>query len=136
MSARACGSILWVDDHPEGNALLRRLLADHGVGIELAVSTEQAMGIVEAKRYALIVSDMERRDQEGNHDSTAGLGLLRALRQRGIAIPCVIFTSVASVARHESQAYELGATGITSGAVTLLLTIAARAHARAQRGPS
>lgn len=80
-------SILWVDDHPENNTYGMRYFQDNGIEVAVALSTEQALSLTEHNSYAVIVSDMVRR--EGPRE---GYVLLDALRQRGDSTPFIVFS--------------------------------------------
>lgn len=53
-------SILWVDDHPENNFYLRRILGDLGVQISVALNNAEALDAIKRKDFDLIVSDFNR----------------------------------------------------------------------------
>ena len=65
--------ILWVDDRPENNTYERNTLEQYGLAFTLALSTEQALKYMEYNDFALIISDMGRKEgkQEGYVQSSA-----------------------------------------------------------------
>lgn len=68
--------ILWVDDRPENNVYERNTLEQYGLTFTLALSTLQALHCMEHNKFALIISDMGRK--EGNRE---GYVLLDAIRK-------------------------------------------------------
>jgi CheY-like chemotaxis protein len=81
-------NVLWVDDRPENNTLLREAFKAMGVRITLALSTNEALDRLSASRYAAIISDMTR--SEGPHE---GYVLLDRLRQRDDRTPLFFYSS-------------------------------------------
>jgi len=78
--------LLWVDDHPENNLNERRMFHQLGVDIDSAKSTEEALTMLAAAEYDVVFSDMARGDE-----ATAGLDLLRQMRQRGNKAPLIFY---------------------------------------------
>jgi CheY-like chemotaxis protein len=119
--------VLWVDDRPSNNAYEIAALKDRGVKVELATSTNEALRRVERdSAFDAIVTDM-RRDEQGETRETAGLTLLRELRElkgRGVDIPVVVYASQAAVNQHRSEALALGAVGVTATPTALLELLA------------
>jgi CheY-like chemotaxis protein len=107
--------VLWVDDHPENNDTPAQILRSNGVEITFALSTEEALEALKKHPFDLIISDMGR-----GPNPSAGLDLLRAIRQQGITTPVIIFCSSKAVARFGAEARRLGALAVTSGSTTLL----------------
>jgi CheY-like chemotaxis protein len=85
-------AILWVDDHPENNTYGMRYFQDNGIEVAVALSTEQALSLTEHNSYAVIVSDVCRR--EGPRE---GYVLLDALRERGDSTPFIVFSGFDSL---------------------------------------
>lgn len=52
--------ILWVDDHPENNFYLRRILSDIGVEITIATNNREGLDAIKRKDFFLIISDFGR----------------------------------------------------------------------------
>lgn len=52
--------ILWVDDHPENNFPLRRLLGDAGVQITVAMSNAEGIDTARRKDFDIVISDYAR----------------------------------------------------------------------------
>jgi CheY-like chemotaxis protein len=109
--------VLWIDDHPENNDTPAEILRSNGVEITFALSTDEALKVLDKQPFDLIISDMGR-----GQNPSAGLDLLRAIRQRGIPTPAIIFCSSKAVARFGAEAQRLGALAVTSGSTTLLDT--------------
>ena len=107
--------LLWVDDHPEGNAGETAALARLQVEVEVATSTAEAQRLLDAAHGAgtgfdLVVSDWER-DDEG---PAAGLALLDWLRGRRPAPPVVFYHGESDPGRRAGRArlaHEHGAFG-------------------------
>jgi CheY-like chemotaxis protein len=79
-------TILWVDDHPEGNRNERRLLRQLGVFVEAVATNAEATAILGSNEETmdLVISDIERQD------GTTGLALPAAIA-RSMQRPPVIF---------------------------------------------
>ena len=76
--------ILWVDDRPENNQYERQALEAIGLHCTLAQSTDEAIDKLALNEYAVIISDMGRR--EGPRE---GYVLLDRLRREGEPYPGV-----------------------------------------------
>lgn len=111
-------SVLWVDDHPKHNSYFVQQLLDKDVAVDLALSTAEALDRLSTRGYTAIVSDMSR-DEAGHHAETAGLELLKAVRERDRSVPFIVFCSTQGVVAHSREAMEGGATGITSSTTQL-----------------
>jgi CheY-like chemotaxis protein len=123
-SAPPINSVLWVDDHPENNAILVEQLQRNGVRVDLARDTEEGLALLGQRRYAIVVSDMGR-NEHGTEVSDAGLRLLSAVRSTDPSIPFVIYCSVGAARRYRDRALAAGATAITSSPVSLSTQLAA-----------
>ena len=80
-------TILWVDDHPTNNQLEIAAFKQRRIAVHLAESTGDALKLVAMNRYPLVISDLGRGE-----DRLAGLKMIEAMEQRGIAVPVVIYT--------------------------------------------
>ncbi|TCO80782.1 CheY-like chemotaxis protein [Plasticicumulans lactativorans] len=80
--------VLWVDDHPEYTLSERRMLHRLGLFIDPVTDTDAAIRRLAggSAGYDLILSDIARGD-----DPTAGLSMLRRLREDGISVPLVFY---------------------------------------------
>lgn len=106
-------TVLWIDDHPENNALERKSLKEY-LGVKFILATSNAEGLKRVRggeaRLAspgLVISDMARAK-----DLTAGYALLDSLRQQGVAIPVIIYSS-SCLPERRAEATRLGAFGCT-----------------------
>jgi CheY-like chemotaxis protein len=117
-------SVLWVDDHPENNAILVEQLQRNGIRVDLARDTEEGLSLLGQRRYAIVVSDMGRTEH-GREISDAGLRLLTAVRNTDPGIPFVIYCSAGAARRYRDQALAAGATAITASPVSLSTQLAA-----------
>ena len=80
--------ILWVDDKPENNVYARNKLEQCGLSFVLALSTQQALYFMKNGSFALIISDMERKEGEKE-----GLILLEEVRKTDREIPFFLYTA-------------------------------------------
>lgn len=105
--------ILWVDDRPENNVYERQAFEALGLKISLALSTLQALDILEHNKFAAIISDMGRG--EGPRE---GYALLEALRSREDWTPFFIYAG-SNLPEHRLEAQQRGAQGSTNDAQEL-----------------
>lgn len=54
--------ILWVDDHPEGNLQLLKILLSLGASVDHAGTTDEALKLLRKHTYHAVISDIERGD--------------------------------------------------------------------------
>ena len=113
-------SILWVDDHPENNAMLQSSFKELGFDIINALSTKQAQVILQTKDFEAIVSDIGR-----GIDRQAGIELVRTLRSAGDDTPVLIYTSADAVSRFGDMARAAGANFVTASPTELLTVLKA-----------
>ena len=106
--------ILWVDDRPENNVLERRTLERYGVEVLVALSTDQAMALLETNDISLIISDMGRK--EGPNE---GYVLLEKVRKTNQTIPYYIFAG-SSDPKYDVEAKKRGAQASTGYSDVLL----------------
>jgi CheY-like chemotaxis protein len=85
--------ILWMDDHPENNLNERKMFRQLKIDIDIAKSTEEALGMLRIGRYDLILSDMAHDD-----DPTAGLSLLRQIPSERKA-PVIFYVGVVDASK-------------------------------------
>ncbi|MFD2793977.1 hypothetical protein ACFS27_10510 [Promicromonospora vindobonensis] len=109
-------SILWVDDHPENNAMLAESWRREGVHIEIARSTSEALRLLDGGAYGLIISDMGRYES-GVEVPDAGLRLLAKVRASNPATPFVLYGNVGPFAEDARAA---GATQLTDSTFELV----------------
>jgi CheY-like chemotaxis protein len=109
----SAGFALWVDDQPKNNSYFVQQLADKGVKTDLALSTAEGLRMFGKKPYAVIVSDMGRTE-DGTYKPTAGLELLRQIREYNKTIPFIIFCAATAAEEHGQEAIDLQVTAVTS----------------------
>lgn len=105
--------VLWVDDNPQNNTYEQNALSALGIRFDTALSTDEALSMLDKTHYDLVISDFKRRD-----DPQAGLTLTDDLHKMSDAPPIIIYSASATPER-ESQMKERGAFGETSQALTL-----------------
>lgn len=81
------GKVLWVDDHPEGNAALMALLRSVGMEVDPVNSTGEALAFLQRHSYDVILTDIGRAG-----DGQAGINMMQDLDRLGIDTPVVIYT--------------------------------------------
>lgn len=112
--------VLWVDDRPENNIYEREAFESQGLEFKIALSTNEAIEILKNNKYAVIISDMGRK--EGAQE---GYVLLEKLRKSGIRIPFFIYAGSNSP-KHKLMALERGAQGSTNRAQELFEMVMSR----------
>jgi len=85
--------ILWVDDHPENNLNERRMFRQLRVEVDIAKTTEEALGMLKRGSYDLILSDISREQ-----DATAGLKFASQLRKEK-RTPVIFYVGVSDPER-------------------------------------
>jgi CheY-like chemotaxis protein len=100
--------VLWVDDRPGNNVYERQAMEAAGLEFTLALSTDEALGLLGGRRFAAIISDMGRR--EGPRE---GYVLLEALRRTDPTTPFFIYAG-SRAADHRAEAAARGAQGTTN----------------------
>ncbi|WP_169931250.1 response regulator [Pseudidiomarina aestuarii] len=111
------GRILWVDDNPSNNEREVTYFETHAFGVYSALTTDDALTLLELYNYDIVISDMGRHD-----DPLAGMRLLDAMRARGDDTPFVLYTIVANEAQRHLFA-EKGGYAVTTNPDTLVETI-------------
>lgn len=106
--------ILWVDDRPENNVYERNTLEQYGLTFTLALSTLQALHCMEHNKFALIISDMGRK--EGNRE---GYVLLDAIRKTNKEIPFIIYAG-SRKQEHVNETLKRGGQGCTNSPAELI----------------
>jgi len=117
--------VLWVDDHPENNALLIDRLLGAGFQIHSAKTTEAALQRLEVAPVSLVITDMHRTG-EGSATRPAGLALLLALAERGLqagTLQACVYCSKAAALRYGDQARRAGAALVTASPTDLMAFI-------------
>jgi CheY-like chemotaxis protein len=101
-------NILWVDDRPNNNIYERRAFESIGLSITIALSTQEALNLLNDNKYALIISDMSR--QEG---SRAGYVLLDTIRNNNIKTPFLIYSD-SNLPQHQIETINHGGQGASN----------------------
>jgi CheY-like chemotaxis protein len=109
-------SILWVDDHPENNAVLADSWRRDGAHVETARSTSEALQLLGDHAYGLIISDMGRHES-GTDVPDAGLRLLAKVRTNDPLTPFVLYGNVGPFSKIAKAA---GATLVTGSTFELM----------------
>ncbi len=113
--------VLWVDDYPVNNAFEVEALQRKDVEVVQALSTQEALHALEGGRaFDAIITDMGREGEGAD----AGLKLLRALEERDVKPPVIIYASARAVSRTREEATQIGAYGVTSSATELMSLLA------------
>ena len=79
-------ALLWLDDHPAGNAWERALLRGFGTVITSVETTKSALACLDSESYDVVVSDMARPG-----DPKEGLAAIPEIRAYGGGIPLVFY---------------------------------------------
>jgi len=116
--------ILWVDDHPENNALVIDSLKSREADIVDAATTDEALAKLTSDRrgFDIVISDMGRDEPKG-YRPEAGIELVRRLRESSLAIPVVIYASQRAITSSGTAALEAGAAAATASPTELLTTL-------------
>ena len=83
--------ILWVDDHPENNFPVIDLLRRYGTSVDAPRSNREALALLGANRYDVVISDVAR-DSEGPGSNLKGVELAEAVFD-GWRIRILLFTA-------------------------------------------
>ena len=100
--------ILWVDDKPENNVYKRNTFEKYGLVFSLALSTQQALQFMKNNEYALVISDMVRKE-----GICEGCALLEEIRKNDKEIPFIIYAG-SKRKEHVDEAIKCGAQGCTN----------------------
>ena len=83
--------ILWADDHPENNLPVVELLRRYGASVDTPRSNADALKLLQANRYDVVISDVAR-DHEGPGSSRKGVELAEQVFRRW-GLRTVLFTA-------------------------------------------
>jgi CheY-like chemotaxis protein len=112
--------ILWVDDHPEGNAFELKTLRDQGHVVRTETSTNEGLRAVAAEpEFAAIITDIGRAE-DGRYAGDAGIELIRQLRRRGVQTPILVYTSAASAKTRRAELHDVGADVVTASPTVIV----------------
>jgi CheY-like chemotaxis protein len=81
--------ILWVDDHPENNFHVRRILSDLGVQITIAVNNSEGLDAAKRQDFDIVISDFNRDPPLKENGGELSL----KLRELGYEVRFVFYTS-------------------------------------------
>jgi CheY-like chemotaxis protein len=116
-------TILWVDDRPEERTLELAKLRDDEVEVLLARSTAEAMDVLSLRRgVRAVVTDLARTE-DGEFRATAGLALLRQLKEAEQDQPVLVYTDGPRAALERQDALEAGAAVVTASPVDLFAAL-------------
>lgn len=120
-------AMLWVDDHPENNAIEITRLTSLGYNITTARSTKEAVDQLGSRpnRFGVLITDLGR----GVLGRTAGLDTIREARALGFTGTSIIYTSPAAARDKSAEASAVGAS-ITGSPSELLRMIQATSAPR------
>jgi Leucine-rich repeat (LRR) protein/serine/threonine protein kinase len=105
--------ILWVDDRPSNNLSARETFEKIGVRVTLALSTNQALKILEETKFTAVISDMAR--PEGPWE---GYTLLDTMRKKAYQTPLFFYTGL-SAPEHQRRTLAHGGQGCTDNSQEL-----------------
>ncbi|MEG1050782.1 MAG: response regulator [Janthinobacterium sp.] len=114
--------VLWLDDHPRNNTLLVEQLGRENIKVDQAVSTRQALAMLQQKRYALFITDMARVENR-RRIKDAGVRTVREVRQAQPALPIIVYCSKDTLASYGTEAEAAGARFITTSGTSLLAAV-------------
>ena len=123
--------VLWLDDHPRNNTLLVEQLERENIKVDQAVSTRQALAMLQQKPYALLITDMARVENR-RRIKDAGVRTVREVRQTLPELPIVVYCSKDTVASYGTEAQAAGARFITTSGTSLLAAINKLLHEHAR----
>ena len=125
--------VLWLDDHPRNNTLLVEQLERENIKVDQAVSTRQALAMLQQKPYALLITDMARVENR-RRIKDAGVRTVREVRQTLPELPIVVYCSKDTVASYGTEAQAAGARFITTSGTSLLAAINKLLHEQREDG--
>jgi CheY-like chemotaxis protein len=110
--------LLWVDDNPSNNAFLIDSLLKKGVRITTALTTREGMEKFQHGNFDAVISDMGRKENM-LFIPTAGVELIRSIRNINKAVPIYIYSAISSADLIE-QAKQAGANQVTNSPTVIL----------------
>jgi CheY-like chemotaxis protein len=57
-------SVMWLDDEPVINSAARRAMSSLGITVDLARSTEEALELIADSKYAIMITDQNRKKEK------------------------------------------------------------------------
>jgi CheY-like chemotaxis protein len=112
--------ILWVDDKPANIADEIAQLSKKGIEVTQAHSTAQAMQILVSSglSFDAIITDMGRTE-DGEYRPEAGVFLIKAIREAGINLPILVYTTLNLYVTTINEVVAAGGNGATISAEEL-----------------
>lgn len=117
--ASGSAAVLWVDDHPEHNAIEITRLTSLGFSVVTSRSTKEALDQLGSRpeRFGVLITDIGR----GFLGRTAGLDTIRQARGIGFGGTAIIYTTPA--AAHDRAADAAAATAAITGSPAELVRL-------------
>jgi CheY-like chemotaxis protein len=117
-------TILWVDDFPENNGLIKEYLEMLSIEVVQVRSTVEALAQLKSRKtYDRIISDMGR-EEGGANNPRAGIDLVIAVRETlsipKEKLPIAIYCSVNAAKMYGDEAKRLGAQVVTPSQTDLI----------------
>ena len=112
--------VLWVDDMPANTHYERVALAEMGLVVDVATSSEEALHCARHLNPDVIISDMERHGY-----STAGIKFLEKARTEGIVAPLIFYIGLVDHNRG-TPAHAFGITDRPDEVLHLVLDVLSR----------
>jgi CheY-like chemotaxis protein len=112
--------LLWIDNHPENNALLTEILWLIGLRVDSARSSEEAAKLLQQHTYQAVLSDISR---EGNR--TEGIDFLARRQAAGPPPPFIFYTGHHEPAKG-TPPYAFGITHSPEELLHLVMDVLAR----------
>ena len=125
--------VLWLDDHPCNNTLLVEQLERENIKVDQAISTRQALDMLQQKAYALLITDMARVENR-RRIKDAGVRTVREVRQALPTLAIIVYCSKDTVASYGTQAQAAGARFITTSGTSLLAAVNKLLHEEQEDG--
>jgi len=120
--ANAKHSLLWVDDQPENNLYEKLAFEAEGIKVDLALTTDNALTMLQNSKYSAIISDIKR--EEGEQE---GYVLLNKIRESKNETPFFIYADK-NEPEQKAMAKSKGAQGMTNQAQELYQMVMKEAH--------
>lgn len=108
--------VLWVGDRPAANAYEKAKLAGLGMDITEARTTQEALSLLAAGSYDVLITDFGWMEQ-GVLRAEAGLELLQALPAN---LPAYVYSSTETVLRRRDSSLDAGARAATASPTELI----------------
>jgi CheY-like chemotaxis protein len=116
-------TILWVDDLPDERTFELAKLRDDGVEVLAARTTAEALDVLSLRRgVRAVVTDLARTE-DGEFRATAGLALLRQLKEAEQEQPVLVYTDGRRAALDRRDALDAGASVVTASPVDLFAAL-------------